>query len=628
MLNVMRDNLQAPQVGARASVALAMLVLPRLLLRSARRGAGHSADWAARVGRPDRSRRRSSCRSPDRRTTTTGSCFGAQYEPDEEEPQARLAGDPDAWSTANSSSRRSARARTQPRRKADLRRRSSTIRISRTRSGQLRRQGPLYTTSSAATTTAASRGPTSTGSATTSWPERGSSVMTASAPTISDAGARAGAGGSRNVRAAADYVSCRPSIGSVRRRVDAATMSAWYASHCRRLQTAGVRKVRPDRVDRQSQVANAEGLGRRRQGRLRRARRRQYERPEQRPRAAHPSSSSRRCGRRRQGRRPRPAASVARARCRRARTSRRMARSLSQDTHLGGPGRRARWFGRGRDGEAVRRRGVRDASRSVRAGRRDRVRLPRHPGAKRRGRRDSTSFDEVKDSIRRRLEPSAPRICAAAEAKRHRAARSRRRPISDAVAAKAGLKVEDAIYRPTSRRVGSRPSPEFVSGRAMHRSRAGVRSPGRAGTARDRRLHRSPPSAPRPSPRSKTHVKKDVLHRARTRRPPSRARAADRGRGHRSPTARRRELEVKKSGDLSAGAELPASVPSRARRGPLRRRQARSAPGASCRLRAARIAYEVTRHDAFDRAQIRRPRRRAPARTAAPAAPRPAEPWE
>jgi peptidyl-prolyl cis-trans isomerase D len=214
----------------------------------------------------------------------------------------------------------------------------------------------------------------------------------------------------------------------------------------------------------------------------------------------------------------------------------------------------------------------------------------------------ATPFGDVKDAIRRRLELQRAQDLAATEAQR--LAGEVKKPADiDAVATKAGLRVEERLVSGDDRAADLGPSPEFTSA-VLSMTPGQVSGPlpvarGLAIVACIEIL----PSAVKPLAEVASQVKKDILN--------------ERGRQAASLAARRiaagatladgaksAKLEVKKTGDLTAGADLPGvgRVPE-LDAALFGAGNAIGTKGAIATDGGA-IAYEITRHDAFDAAKF------------------------
>ena len=422
-------------------------------------------------------------------------------------------------------------------------------------------------------------------------------VMTGSAR-ISDAELEA-AWRARNVRAAADYVFVPAATAAADSSVDASTVSAWYASHAADYKRPEGRKVRLIVVDRQSQIGNAKVSDADVKSDFD-AHAAEYRRPDQR-RVRHilfklPSGATDA-----DKRSVRELAASVLARVQKGEDFAALARSLSQDTSSAPQGGDLGWFGRGAMVKAFE-----DAAFATPPGQFAPVvetefgfHVMQVQEARAAG---STPFDELKDAIRRRLELQRAQDLAVSEAQRLAGLIKTPADI-DAVAAKAGLKVEDHVVSGDDRSADLGASPEFTSA-------VSVMQPGQVsaplGVARGLAIAACTeivPSGVRPLAEVEARIKQDVL--------------SERGRQAATLTARRiaagaaladgakpAKLEVKKSGDLAAGADLPGvgRVPELDAAlfggvAAIGTKGAVAAPGGA-------IAYEITRHDAFDRAKF------------------------
>jgi peptidyl-prolyl cis-trans isomerase D len=422
-------------------------------------------------------------------------------------------------------------------------------------------------------------------------------VMTASAR-ISDAEVEQ-AWRSRNVHAAADYVFVPSSAVTTDTNVDAATLSAWYASHEADYRRQESRKIRLIVIDRQSQVKNAKVTDADVKADYD-AHSAEYARAEQR-RVRHilfklaPGASEA------DKQAARAAAAAALARAQKGEDFAALARTLSQDTVSAGQGGEIGWFARGSMVKPFE-----DAAFSTAPGQFCpiveteygfhviQVEDARPAGA--------TPLAEVADAIRRRLELQRAQDLAAAEAQRL-SGEIKSSADLDAVAAKSGLKVEERLVSADDPGGDLGPSPEFIHA-------VGALPPGQVsaplgvakGLAIVACVEIVPPAA-RPLAEVTAQVTKDVLAdrgqqaaRIAARRVASAATLAD--------GAKSMKLEVKKSGDLGAGDELPGigKVPELA----AVLFGAGSAVGTKGSIVApgGAIAYEITKHDVFDPAKF------------------------
>ena len=214
----------------------------------------------------------------------------------------------------------------------------------------------------------------------------------------------------------------------------------------------------------------------------------------------------------------------------------------------------------------------------------------------------STPFAEVQASIRRRLELQRAQDLAAAEASRISGLIKTPADL-DAVAAKSNLRVEERLVSVEDAAADLGPSPEFS--RAVVALQPGQVSPplGIASGFGIVACVEIVPSAIRPLAEVESQVRTDVLN--------------DRGQQAARLVARRiasanslaegaasASLEVRKTGDLAAGDDVPGvgSVPELSAvlfgaGGGVGTKGSAAAPGGA-------IAFEITRHDAFDAAKF------------------------
>jgi peptidyl-prolyl cis-trans isomerase D len=422
-------------------------------------------------------------------------------------------------------------------------------------------------------------------------------VMTASAR-ISDAELEQ-SWRARNVRAAADYVFVPSSSVPFEKSVDAATLQAWYAAHTNDYKRSESRKVRVLLIDRQSQLVNVKVTDADIKADYD-AHASEYARPEQRrvrhilfkiPAGASDADKSA----------ARAAASAALARIRNGEDFAGLAKTLSQDALSAAQGGEIGWFGRGRMVKPFE-----DAAFSTPAGEFAPVvetefgfHVLQVEEARAAG---STPLDEVKDSIRRRLELQRAQDLAAAEAQRL-AGQVKTPADLEAVAAKSSLKVEERLVSVEDQAADLGPSPEFSS--AVLALQPGQVSPS-LGIARGFGIVACTelvPSSVRPFAEVESQVMKDVLNdrgqqaaRVLARRIAAGASLAD--------GAKPLNLEVKKTGDLGALDALPGigSVPELSAvlfgsGGTVGTKGSAAAPGGA-------IAFEITRHDAYDPAKF------------------------
>jgi peptidyl-prolyl cis-trans isomerase D len=422
-------------------------------------------------------------------------------------------------------------------------------------------------------------------------------VMTASAR-ISDAELEA-AWRKQSVRSGADYVFVPSTALPADTAVDAATLAAWYGSHQADYRRSEGRKVKLVVVDRQAQAAAAKVTDAEVKADYD-AHAADYQRPEQR-RARHilfkipPSATEA------DKKSVHDLAASVLARAQKGEDFAAMAKSLSQDTVSAAQGGELGWFARGAMVKAFD-----DAAFTTPPGSFAPVvetefgyHVLQVEEARPAG---TTPFAEVADSIRRRLELTRAQDLAAKQAQA--LAASIKTPADlDAAAAKAGLKVEQVVISPDDRAGDLGPSPEFMT--AVAALQAGQVA-GPLGVARGLAIVSCTEvvaASVRPLSEVQAEVKKDVLNdRARqaalvtARRIAAAASLAD--------GAKAAKLEVKKTGDLTAGSDVPGvgHVPELdtalfGSGSPVGTKGAVVAPGGA-------IAYAVTRHDTFDPAKF------------------------
>lgn len=399
----------------------------------------------------------------------------------------------------------------------------------------------------------------------------------------------------RNVHVAADYVFVPTASATFDTKVSPAEAQAWYAAHQSDYKRSEARKVRIAVVERQSfvpqvKLSDAEVKADFDQHVA------DYVRPEQR-RASHilfkvPAGASEA-----DKTAVRSLASSVLARAQKGEDFAALARSMSQDPASASQGGDLGWFGRGAMVKPFD-----DAAFSTPPGQFAPVvetdfgfHVIKVVDARDAG---TAPFDDVKDSIRKRLGLQRAQDLAAAAAQKLQGEVKSAADL-DAAAAKAGLKVEERVLSAEDRAGDLGASPEFSS--AVAGLQAGqVSAP--LGVARGFAIVACTdvlPPAVRPLAEVMDKVTGDALN--------------DRGRQAALAMARRIEgaatldagakaakLEVKKSGDLSSGAPLPGAGRSpeldAALFGPsthVGEKGAVITPGGA-------VAFEVTRHDTFD----------------------------
>jgi peptidyl-prolyl cis-trans isomerase D len=404
---------------------------------------------------------------------------------------------------------------------------------------------------------------------------------------------------SRNVRAAADYVFVPSSSVTVDTSVDAATVAAWYAAHADAYKRPESRKVRMVVIERQAQVANANVSDADVKADYD-SHAAEYARPDQR-RVRHilfkfPSGASET-----DKSSVRASAASALARAQRGEDFATLARTLSQDSVSAPQGGELGWFGRGAMVRAFD-----DAAFATPPGQFAPIveteygfHVIQVEEARTAG---TTPLAEVADSIRRRLELQRAQDLAASEAQRL-AGDVKNAADLDAMATKSGLKVEERLVSADDPASDLGPSPEFT--RSVGALQPGQVSPP-LGVARGLAIVACVeivPSSVRPLAEVTSQVTSDVLNdrrlqaaRLSARRIAAAATLTD--------GAKSMKLEVTKSGDLSSGGDLPGVGPVPeldavlfAAGSAVGTKGAVVAPGGA-------IAFEITRHDAFDPAKF------------------------
>jgi peptidyl-prolyl cis-trans isomerase D len=400
---------------------------------------------------------------------------------------------------------------------------------------------------------------------------------------------------SRNVRSAADYVFVPVSAVTFDTKVTPEDTAAWYASHRDDYRRPEARRVRIAVVDRQALASRAQVSDADVKAEYDR-RASDYSRPEQR-RARHILLKLPAGGQDADRAAVQSLANATLARVKNGEDFAALARSMSQDPVSATQGGDLGWFGRGAMvkafDEAVFSTGPGQYAPVVETefGFHVIQVLEARPAG-------NTPFDEVKDSIKTRLELQRAHDLATAEADRLRGEVKTAADL-DAAATKAGLKTEERVISSDDRPADLGPSPEFVS--AVASMQPGQVSPPLAvarGFAVVACLEVLPPAV-RPQSEVMDRLANDVLN--------------DRGRIAALAAARRviaassletgaegLKLEVKKTGDIETGAMLPGIG-----RAP-ELDAALFAPGSSVGAKGAvvvpggAVAYTITRHDAFD----------------------------
>jgi peptidyl-prolyl cis-trans isomerase D len=418
-------------------------------------------------------------------------------------------------------------------------------------------------------------------------------VMTASAR-ISDAELEQ-VWRARNVRAAADYVFVPTSAVTFDTQVDTAALEAWYASHTDAYKRAESRKVRLIVIERQAQVANAKVTDAEVKADYD-AHAAEYARPDQR-RARHilfrlpPGASEN------DKASLRAAAAAALARAQNGEDFATLARTHSQDTVSASQGGELGWFGRGTMTKAFE-----DAAFATSPGQFAPIveteygyHVIQVEEARAAG---TTPLAEVADAIRRRLELQRAQDLAASEAQR--IAGGIKTPADlEAQAAKAGLKIEERLVSAGDAASDLGPSPEFT--RTVVALQPGQVSPP-VGVARGLAIVACielVPSAVRPFAEVESQVRNDLLND----RGVQAARVAARRIAAASTLAegaKPMKLEVKKSGDLSAGDALPGIGPVPEFDAALFGAGGTVGTKGSVAVPGGAIAYDITRHDTFD----------------------------
>jgi peptidyl-prolyl cis-trans isomerase D len=403
----------------------------------------------------------------------------------------------------------------------------------------------------------------------------------------------------RNELGAVDYVFVASASVPFDAAVDDAAAAAWYAAHPAAYTRPEARRLAMIVIDRQAQLAKVKVSD----DEVRRdydGNRDQYQREEQRH-ARHVLLKVPTGAGEADVRAVRDLAGSVLARAQKGEDFAALARSLSQDTVSAAQGGDLGWFGRGTMVKPFE-----DAVFATAPGQFSPVVetpfgfhviqvLEARPAG-------TTSFEEVKDSIRRRLELQRAQELAASEAKRIRDKITKASDVAR-VAAEEGLKVEEALYSGDDRLSSLGPSPAFSS--AVPALPAGqVTAPVAIarGTAIVGCTEIVPPTL-RPLAEVKNSVKTDVVNER------ARFSALDRARriasaGSLPAGAAAAKLEVKSSGDLRPGFNLPGvGAAADLEKVLFAPGTAVGAKGAAMTSTGA-VAYVVTRHEAFDAARF------------------------
>jgi peptidyl-prolyl cis-trans isomerase D len=422
-------------------------------------------------------------------------------------------------------------------------------------------------------------------------------VMTASAR-ISDAELEQ-AWRTRNVRAAADYVFIPSSESPAGATVDPAAVSSWYASHASDYKRPEGRKVRMAVVDRQAQVAKVKVTDAEAKADYD-AHASEYSRPEQR-RVRHILFKLPEGGAGKDNSSIRELAASVLARAQKGEDFATLARTLSQDETTASQGGELGWFGRGTMVKPFE-----DAAFATQPGQLTPVvetefgfHVMQVEEARSAG---TTPFEEVKDATMRRLTMQRAQDLASSEAGKL-AAGVKTAADLDAAADKLGLAIEEHVVYPGDRGAELGASPEFTS--AVSALRPGQVSQPLA-VARGLAIAACTeivPAGTRPLAEVEQQVRQDVL--------------SDRARQSALSTARRvvaaksladgaksAKLEVKKSGDLSAGSDLPGVGPVPELDAALFRPGAATGDKGVVAAPGGAIAYEITHAAAFEQAKF------------------------
>ena len=399
----------------------------------------------------------------------------------------------------------------------------------------------------------------------------------------------------RNELGAFDYVFVPAATASFPIAVDAAEVSAWYGSHPSSYTRPESRKLSMIVLERQAQLAKVK-VGDDEVRRDYDANRNQYERPEQRH-ARHVLLKVPAGAGEADKRAVHDLAASVLERAKKGEDFAALARSMSQDTVSAAQGGDLGWFGRGSmvkpfdDAVFATAPGQLAPVVETEYGFHVLQVLEARPAG-------TTPFDEVKDSIRRRLELARAQDMSTAEAARLQAKIKTAADI-ERVAAEEGLKVEQALYSDADRLLNLGPSPAFTS--AVAGLAAGkVTSP--VGIARGTAIvgctEILPPTL-RPLAEVENDVKTDVLNERARQAALSTARRIAAA-GTLATGAATAKLEVKSSGDVRPGFNLPGvgGVPELERE-LFSSSTAVGTTGAVVATGGA-VAYAVTRHDAFD----------------------------
>lgn len=381
--------------------------------------------------------------------------------------------------------------------------------------------------------------------------------------------------------------------------VDDADVSAWYGSHPADYTRPESRKLSMIVIERQAQLAKVK-IGDDDVRRDYDANRNQYERPEQRH-ARHVLLKVPAGAAEADVRAVRDLAASVLDRARKGEDFAALARAMSQDTVSAAQGGDLGWFGRGSMVKPFE-----DAVFGTAPGQFAPVVETQYGfhviqvlEARAAG---TTPFEEVKDSIRRRLELERAQELATSEAARLRGKIKAAADIAG-VAAEEGLKVEQALYSDEDRLLDLGPSPAFTSAVASLTAGRVAEPVGIArGTAIVGCTEVVPPTL-RPLAEVVDRVKTDVIN--------ERARQAALSTARRisasstlAAGAATAKLEVKSSGDVRPGFNLPGVG------GAPELEKLLFAPTTTVGAKGAvtvdsgALAYAVTRHESFDAARF------------------------
>ena len=399
----------------------------------------------------------------------------------------------------------------------------------------------------------------------------------------------------RNEHAAYDYVFVPTSAVPFDTKVDPAAVTAWYDGHKEDYRRPESRRIKILVVDRQAQLGKVKVSDDEVKADYE-AHAAEFQRPEQRH-ARHILFKLKPGATDADKKALRAKAEAALARAQKGEDFAALARSLSEDAGSASKGGDLGWFARGRMVKPFD-----DAVFAAPVGSLTGVVdtdfgyhviqvLEERPAG-------TETFDDVKDSIRRRLELQHAQDAAIAEAQRLRGEIKTAADI-DAVAAKAGLKPEVRVVSASDRAADLGPSPEF-SAEVASLAAGAVTAP--VGVAKGLAIVGCTdvlPPAIQPLSEVTDRVRSDVLNERGRAAALVAARRIDATPGL-APGAASLKLEVKKSGDVNPGAAVPGAgaVPELDRI--VFAPETTVGTTGAVAAEGGAVAFRVTRHDTFD----------------------------